>query len=85
MKKYLKYLGYAFMFLGGWFMPLYVYASILILYWLIDSGVYFFRVRENGKGILCMLGSIIIILFVYFKFITDLLFEGLSKMNFTIF
>ena len=85
MKKYLKYFGYGFMFLGGFFLPLYVYASILILYWLIDSGVYFFRVRENGKGILCMVGSIIIILFVYFKFITDILYKGLSSMDLTIF
>lgn len=85
MKKYFRYLGYIFLFLGGWFMPLYVYVSILILYWLIDTGVYHFRIRENLKGIFCMVSSVIIILFVYFKFMFDIIEKGLSNMNLTIF
>lgn len=82
MKKVFNYACYAFMFLGGWFMPLPIYASILLLYWLIDAGVYFFRVRENLKGIYCMLGSVFIILFVYINFILNLLEKSLSHINF---
>ena len=45
MKKAFKYLGYAFMLLGCLFLPFYVYVSVLILYFLIDNGIYFFRVN----------------------------------------
>lgn len=85
MKKAFKYLGYAFMLLGCLFLPFYVYVSVLMLYFLIDNGIYFFRVNENLKGIFCMLGSMFIILFVYFNFMYDLIYKGLSNMNLTIF
>jgi hypothetical protein len=85
MKKTLKYSGYAFMVLGWLFLPLYVYVSVLFLYLLIDNGIYFFRVRENLKGILCMIGSMLIVLFLYFNFMLDLIYKGLSNMNMTIF
>lgn len=85
MKNILKYSGYAFMILAWIFIPFYVYISALTFYYLVVNGIYFFRINENLKGIFCMLGAIFIILFVYMKFMLDILYKGLSNANFTIF
>jgi hypothetical protein len=80
MRNTLKYLGYACLHgLAFWFMPFYIYCSILILYWTVGQAIYHFRIRENGKGILFSIVSMLLVLLVYFKFMLNLLEAGLAN------